>query len=68
MSEKEARSIAEDQKSPASEAADEVDSGPSATNPEDERRPEPPGTAEGKDSKAGPGGTPTVPPSRGTTH
>lgn len=68
MNEEEANSIAENQKSPASEAADQVETGPPATNPEDEHRPEPPGTAEGEDTKTGPGGTPSVPPSRGTTH
>lgn len=68
MNEEEANSIAENQKSPTSEAADQVETGPPATNPEDEHRPEPPGTAEGEDTKTGPGGTPSVPPSRGTTH
>lgn len=68
MSEQERKSVADKQRSPAAEAADEVDIGPSATNPEDEQRPEPPGTAEGPDEKTGPEGKPVVPPSRGTTH
>jgi hypothetical protein len=67
MSEQEQKSIADQQRSPAAEAAEEVEIGPSATNPEDEQRPEPPGTAEGE-TKTGPDGKPIVPPSRGTTH
>ena len=42
MSEQKPESIADKQRSPAGEAADEVDIGPPATNPEDEQRPEPP--------------------------
>jgi len=38
--------IADDERSPASEAADKVPFGPSGTKPEDEREPEPSGTAE----------------------
>ena len=67
MNEQEPKSIADNERSPAAEAADEVDIGPSATNPEDEQRPEPPGTAEGS-AKLGPDGKPVVPPSRGTSH
>jgi hypothetical protein len=68
MSEQERKSIADEQRSPASEAAEEVEIGPSGTNPEDEKRPEPPGTAEGAEPKTGPDGKPVVPPSRGTSH
>lgn len=68
MSDQEHESIADKQRSPATEAADDVEIGPSGTNPEDEQRPEPPGTAEGSDAKTGPDGKPVVPPSRGTTH
>jgi hypothetical protein len=68
MTEHEHESIADKQRSPASEAAEEVEIGPSATNPEDEQRPEPPGTAEGPETKTGPDGKPVVPPSRGTLH
>jgi hypothetical protein len=68
MSEHEPGSIADHQRSPASQAADEVSTGPPGTNPEDEQRPEPPGTAEAADSKTGPDDTPVTPPSRGTTH
>lgn len=67
MGEQESKSIADSQRSPAAEKADEVEIGPSATNPEDERQPEPPGTAEGA-GKTGPGGKPIVPPSRGVSH
>jgi hypothetical protein len=68
MSEQEPQSIADKQRSPASEAAEEAEIGPSATNPEDEQRPEPPGTSDGPDAKTGPDGKPIVPPSRGTSH
>ncbi len=67
MTEQEPNSIADNQRSPATEAAEEVDIGPPGTNPEDEQRPEPPGTAEGS-AKTGPDGEPIVPPSRGTSH
>jgi hypothetical protein len=67
MSEDESKSIADSQRSPATEKADEVEIGPPGTNPEDERQPEPPGTAEGGD-KTGPDGKPIVPPSRGVSH
>ena len=60
----EEHSIADDERSPASEAADEVEFGPAATNAEDEERPEPSGTAEATDPKTGPEGGPSVPPSR----
>ena len=68
MSEDERNSIADEQRSPASEAAEEVEIGPAAINPEDEERPEPPGTAKGSTAKTGPDGKPIVPPSRGTSH
>ena len=68
MDDKQRESIAEKQRSPASEAAEEVEIGPSATNREDEARPEPPGTAEGSQPKTGPDGKPIIPPSRGTSH
>jgi hypothetical protein len=68
MTEQEQRSIADSERSPASEAADAVETGPSGVDPEDEQRPEPPGTGEGEGSKTGPDGKPVVPPSRGTTH
>jgi hypothetical protein len=68
MSEQKPESIADKQRSPAAEAADDVEIGPPATNPEDEQRPEPHGTAEGSRAKTGPDGKPIVPPSRGTSH
>jgi hypothetical protein len=68
MSEPERKSIADAQRSPASEAADEVEIGPSSTNPEDQERREPRGMAEGSEEKTGPDGKPIVPPSRGTSH
>ena len=68
MSDEQRKSIADDQRSPASEAAEEVEIGPATTNPEDEGRTEPPGTAEGSEPKTGPDGKPVVPPSRGTSH
>jgi hypothetical protein len=67
MGDEKSRSIADNQRSPAADKADEVEAGPPATNPDDERRPEPPGTAEGSD-KTDPDGKPVVPPSRGVTH
>jgi hypothetical protein len=60
----EEHSIADDERSPASEAADEVDFGPAGTNATDEEQPEPPGTAEATEPKTGPEGEPSVPPSR----
>jgi hypothetical protein len=57
-------SIADNERSPASEAADEVEFGPSGTNPEDEQRPEPSGTAEANEPQTGPEGEPSVPPAR----
>jgi hypothetical protein len=60
----EERSIADNERSPASEAADEVQFGPQGTNPEDEGRPDPHGTAEAERPKTGPDGEPSVPPSR----
>lgn len=68
MSESESRSIADNERSPATDAADEVEFGPSGTNDEDERRPEPPGTSEASEPKTGPDGKPVVPPSRGAVH
>jgi hypothetical protein len=68
MSEQESRSIADSERSPASDAADAVESGPPAVNPQDEERPEPPGTGEAAETKTGPDGKPIVPPSRGTVH
>jgi len=65
VGEQEPESIADKQRSPASEAADEVETGPPAINPEDEQRPEPPGTAEAAEPKTGPDGKPVVPPSHG---
>ena len=64
MEEQERRSIADDERSPATEAADEVDFGPAGTSEEDEQRQEPPGTAEAVEPKTGPEGEPSVPPSR----
>ena len=58
------RSIAENQSSPATEAADEVEFGPPGTNPEDEQRTEPSGGSEATEPKTGPEGEPSVPPSR----
>jgi hypothetical protein len=55
--------IADDERSPASEAADQVPFGPDATKPEDERKPEPGGTAE-KPSTAAEEDEHTVPPAR----
>jgi hypothetical protein len=68
MSEEKPRSVADDQRSPVSKAADQVDFGPSATNPEDEERPEPDGASEAAEPKTGPDGQPVVPPSRGSVH
>lgn len=68
MSDEERNSIADNQRSPATEAADEAASGPPAINPADEQRPEPAGTAEAAEAKLGPDGKPVVPPSRGTVH
>jgi hypothetical protein len=68
MTDEESRNIADSERSPASEAADEVEFGPPGTDPEDEQRVEPPGTAKAADPKTGPDGKPIVPPSRGTTH
>lgn len=62
--EEQEHTIADDERSPASEAADEVEFGPASTNPEDEERPEPSGTAEANEPKTGPEGEPSVPPSR----
>lgn len=58
------KSIAENQRSPATEAADAVEFGPPGTNPEDEQRQEPSGGAEATEPKTGPEGEPSVPPSR----
>jgi hypothetical protein len=65
MTDKDRPSIADHQRSPASDAADEVESGPDGVNEQDEERPEPPGTAEAAEPKTGPDGRPVVPPSRG---
>jgi hypothetical protein len=66
MTDKDRPSIADHQRSPASDAADEVEFGPDGVNEQDEERPEPPGTAEATEPKTGPDGRPVVPPSRGT--
>jgi hypothetical protein len=68
MSDEKPRTIADSERSPASEAADQVEIGPPGTNPDDEQRPEPGGTAEAVEPKTGPDGKPIVPPSRGTVH
>jgi len=68
MSESESRSIADNERSPATDAADEVEFGPSGTNEEDERRPEPPGTSEAAEPKTDADGNPVVPPSRHGAH
>jgi hypothetical protein len=68
VSDEEDKSIAESERSPASEAADNVNMGPPGTNPEDEERPEPEGSSGSQKQKIGPDGKPIVPPSRGTTH
>lgn len=68
MSDKEHKSIADSERSPASEAADDVEFGPPGTHPEDEERQEPEGTSGSDTPKTGPDGKPVVPPSRGTTH
>jgi hypothetical protein len=68
MSEQESKSIADSERSPASEAADAVETGPAGVDPRDEERAEPPGTAEAVEPKTGPDGSPNVPPSRGTRH
>jgi hypothetical protein len=60
------RDIADNERSPASEAADEVPFGPSGTNPEDEERPEPKGTSEAVEPKTDSEDQPIVPPSRQT--
>lgn len=56
--------IAENEKSPASEAADNVPFGPDGTKPEDERKPEPKGTADGTEPPGDEEGKPVVPPAR----
>jgi hypothetical protein len=68
VSDQEHKSIAESERSPASQAADDVNVGPPGTNPEDEERQEPEGTSGSDKQKAGPDSKPIVPPSRGTTH
>jgi hypothetical protein len=68
MTEQHSKSIADSERSPASEAADAVETGPDAINPEDEQRPEPPGTSEAAGSKTGPDDQPSVSPARGTRH
>lgn len=68
VSDQEHKSIADSERSPSSEAADDVNVGPPGTNPEDEERPEPEGTSGSDKQKTGPDGKPVVPPSRGTTH
>jgi hypothetical protein len=57
--------IADNERSPASEAADRVPFGPSGTKPEDEHEAEPKGTAEQPDGAAGQSDDNTVPPARG---
>lgn len=66
MSEDERRSIADEERSPSSEAADEVPFGPPGTDPEDEHRGEPEGTSEATEPKTDSEGNPVVPPSRRT--
>jgi hypothetical protein len=61
--EDEKRRIADDERSPASEAADEVDIGPPATNERDERA-EREGSSEAMEPKTDSEGKPIVPPSR----
>lgn len=61
MSTDEERTIADNQRSPAGDAADQVDIGPSAVNEQDERKPEPEGTAEVPEKAEG---DPTVAPAR----
>ncbi|MEZ5123041.1 MAG: hypothetical protein R2736_15935 [Solirubrobacterales bacterium] len=64
MSEHDRPSIADDQRSPASEAADDVEFGPSGVTEADEERPEPTGAAKATAPKTGPDGKPVVAPSR----
>ena len=64
MTDDERRTIADDERSPAADAADEVPFAPPAVDPESEKRPEPPGTAEAVNPKTGPDDEPVVPPSR----
>ncbi len=66
MTEEQRRSIADDERSPASEAADEVPFGPPGTDPEDEQRQEPEGTSKATEPKTDSEGEPIVPPSRQT--
>jgi hypothetical protein len=68
MGNEERRTIAENERSPATEAADQVEFGPDATNEEDEQRPEPSGGAEATGPKVGPEGEPVVSPARGVKH
>lgn len=68
MTEQDSKSIADSERSPASEAADAVETGPPAINPEDEQRSEPPGTSEAAGSNTGPDDQPSVSPARGTRH
>lgn len=63
MSDKRKPSIADDERSPVSEAADQVPFGPSGTKPQDKEKPEPAGTAD-KPRGAEGDDEPTVPPAR----
>lgn len=56
--------IADKERSPVSEAADEVPFGPSGTKPEDERESEPAGTADKPRKAEGQEDEPTIPPAR----
>lgn len=64
MSDERKPKIADDERSPASEAADQVPFGPSGTKPEDEREAEPEGTADKPPGIKGQEDEPTVPPAR----
>lgn len=64
MSEERKPSIADDERSPVSEAADQVPFGPSGTKPQDEREPEPEGAADKPRASEGREDEPTVPPAR----
>ena len=58
MTDRDKPSIADNERSPVSEAADEIETGPAGVDEADEKRPEPPGTAEAPAPKVGPDGKP----------
>jgi hypothetical protein len=65
MGDEKRETIADHERSPASDAADDVDIGPPAVNEQDERE-EPEGSSEAMEPKTDRDGKPIVPPSRGS--